>query len=175
LANVRIVSWNIKWGGQDRGPLIAKTLRECSPDVVVLSEYQPGVSDELLRLLKDAGLGHSHVTHPPSRRGGVAVVSRHPLEVQPTPAALVPFAWRQATVSIPALNIDVWGLYGPLQEEPYCRVALGEVLLLACRTGVRDVGSLDARSRTPSLTSSPQARQSRLGVVSHPELAGSSR
>ena len=116
---MHIVAWNIRWGGQDRVERIAQTFRDYSPDVIVLSEYQPKGSASLLAALAEQGFVHQAVTSPPERKGGVAIVSRHQLSPIALPTSLVPFNWRYLPVSVPELSIEIIGLYGPLQKEPY--------------------------------------------------------
>ncbi len=116
---MRILSWNIKWGGQSRIPAIAAAIRAHAPDVIVLTEYIPRASTPLIDALAASGNAHHVLSSPPPRFGGVAILSRHPLELRPPPATLAPFASRFVHCAIPEAGLSVVGLYGPLQKEPY--------------------------------------------------------
>jgi len=116
---MHVIAWNIRWGGQDRIDRIVETIHAHSPDLIVLSEYQPKASPSLLHALSKHGLAHQALSVPPGRTGGVAIVSRHELRVVAPPAVLAPFAWRYLPVAVPVFDVEVVGLYGPLQKEPH--------------------------------------------------------
>jgi exonuclease III len=116
---MRILNWNIKWGGQDRVRRISHAIRERKPDVVFLTEYQPRGSAPLLGELAAAGWVYQVLSSPPPRRGGVAIVSRMPVISKAPPTDLTPFAARYVGVTVPDAGIDVRGVYGLLEKEPY--------------------------------------------------------
>jgi exodeoxyribonuclease III len=116
---MRILSWNIKWGGQTRVPAIAAALRLHAPDIIALTEYMPRVSAPLVEALNASGYEYHALSSPPPRCGGVAILSRLPLELRPPTAPLEPFASRFVHCTIPTANVSVVGLYGLLQKEPY--------------------------------------------------------
>jgi endonuclease/exonuclease/phosphatase family metal-dependent hydrolase len=116
---MHILSWNIRYGGQDRLARIAAAIRQQDPDVVVLSEFQTVASKELLESLGDEGWCHQITTEPPSLRGGLAVVSKMPVLRCTQPASLAGYAFRYLPFEVPSATLDVRAIYAPLHREPY--------------------------------------------------------
>jgi exonuclease III len=114
---MHVIAWNIQWGGRNRLDRIAETLEAKSPDVIVLTEYQTAATAPLLDSLRHKRWLHQVLSSPPHRYGGVAIVSRHRLDVGKRPDPLASFAWRYLPVSVPAFGVEVVGLYGPLQKD----------------------------------------------------------
>lgn len=116
---MHILSWNIRYGGQDRRGRIAAAIRKQDPEVVVLSEFQTGASKELLEDLATDGWCHQITTEPPSRRGGLAVVSTVPVLRRSQPTALAGYAFRYLPFEVPSAMLEVRAIYAPLHREPY--------------------------------------------------------
>ena len=115
-----VVSWNIRFGGGDRLDAIAEDLIRRSPDIIVLGEHTTATTPPLLKQLGAAGWAHSAITEPPERLGGVAILSKHDLVVRPLPPGLESFGFRYQAVGIPALDLEVRGIYAPLKQNE-CR------------------------------------------------------
>ena len=112
-----IVSWNIQFGGRNRLTAIAEELIRRSPDIIVLGEHMTATTPPLLEQLGEAGWVHRAVTEPPERWGGVAVLSKHDLIVRPLPPGLESFGFRYQAVGVPALDLEVRGIYAPLENK----------------------------------------------------------
>ena len=128
---MKIVGFNIKCGGGQREETIVSALQAHAPDVIVLSEYQPGPSAVIVKRLEIAGWRHSALTDPGPRRGGVALFSKIPLERLPLPQELADFGHRYLTVALPELGLRVTGIYGPLWSEDYAAFWRGTLAVLA--------------------------------------------
>jgi exonuclease III len=113
-----VISWNIQWGGGSRLDAIASVLEDRSPDVIVLGEYVRGATEPLIKRLARSGWCYEALSDPPERRGGVAIVSRIPLEQRPTPEAMTE-RFRYIGVGVPAVGLELRGIYAPLQGDPY--------------------------------------------------------
>lgn len=116
---MHIVSWNIHYGGQGRLPQVAAAIRDQNPDVVILSEFQSIASQPLLLDLAAEGWRYQITTEPPSRRGGLAAISKVPVTRRPQPASLAQFAFRYLPFEIPSVALEVRAVYAPLHREPY--------------------------------------------------------
>ncbi|MEO7733554.1 MAG: endonuclease/exonuclease/phosphatase family protein [Kofleriaceae bacterium] len=116
---MKVLAWNVRWGGQDRASRIASAIERHAPDVVVLSEYQPVGSAPLLSLLHTAGWPYHVTTTPPPRRGGLAVLSRMPLQEQPRPSGLSPFDRHYMSIALPDQKVELRAVYGPLHKDPH--------------------------------------------------------
>ena len=114
-----VVSWNIRQGGGKRADSIAQELIGRSPDVLVLGEYMTGVSATLIEQLSAAGWTHHSIVEPPERLGGVAILSRAPVERVPVPIGLESLGFRYQAVRIPALDLELRAIYAPLHQDPY--------------------------------------------------------
>jgi endonuclease/exonuclease/phosphatase family metal-dependent hydrolase len=53
---LKLLSYNIRFGGESRGPLIASVIRECDPDIVILQEATN--PDIVKQIAADAGMPH---------------------------------------------------------------------------------------------------------------------
>lgn len=128
----RFVSFNVQWGGGDeptgtsRILAIARALERHEPDVVALTEYVPRISGGIIDRLGEAGYVSQALTTPRHPYGGVAILSRWPLESFVLPSDLTPFAHRVLPVRIPALSTTLVGLYAPYQQpaDEFWRVTL---------------------------------------------------
>lgn len=116
---MRILSWNIKWGGQNRVRPIGNAISERDPDVVVLTEYQPRGSAPLLGELAADGWRYHVLTSPAGRLGGVAIVSRLPLVPKPLPTSMEQFATRYVSALVLDAGVEIRGMYGLLKREPH--------------------------------------------------------
>jgi exonuclease III len=116
---MRIVSWNIWRGGRKRTDLIAAEFVRRAPDVVVLGEYMTGHSAALTSQLTAAGWKHHSLVEPPAHYGGVAVLSRHPLDQLSPGPGLEPFGFRYQAVAVPDLDLELRAIYAPLHNDPY--------------------------------------------------------
>lgn len=113
-----IIAWNIQWGGGSRLDAIESELVGRDPDVIVLGEYVRGASEPLIERLSTHGWRHQVIPNPPERRGGVCIVSRLPLEARSAPQGMGE-VYRYAAVGIPSANLEVRGVYAPLQGDPH--------------------------------------------------------
>ncbi|MBN1461442.1 MAG: endonuclease/exonuclease/phosphatase family protein [Armatimonadetes bacterium] len=113
-----IIAWNIQWGGKSRLDAIESELVARSPDVIVLGEYVRGATEPLIERLSIRGWVHHSIPDPPERRGGASIVSRLPLEVRSAPQGMGE-VYRYAAVGIPSANLELRGVYAPLQGDPY--------------------------------------------------------
>ena len=119
MGSVKIVSWNVQFGGgAKRTSGILEQLVRRSPDLIVLGEYQTKNSSRLLAGLRDSGWSEQATPQPPEGYGGVAIVSKRPLEVIPPPPALSALEYRFLSVGVPSLGLSVKGVYGPLEGGP---------------------------------------------------------
>lgn len=87
---MRIVAWNIRWGGNDR-PAIARAVAAPNPDVAILTEYRPaGRRGDLVAEFKQLGWCHHLLVHETAmvdfdlgrkpKMNGILAVSRVPIE-----------------------------------------------------------------------------------------------
>lgn len=113
-----IIAWNIQWGGKSRLDAIESVLVDRAADIIVLGEYVRGATEPLIERLSCGGWTHHVVPDPPAKRGGVAIVSRVPLETRPSPQGMSE-TYRYAAVGIPSVNLELRGVYAPLQGDPY--------------------------------------------------------
>lgn len=116
---MKIVAWNVWWGGGVRSGSIAAELISRNPDVIVLSEYQPFASASLLVALAAEGWTEHALTTPPGRYGGVAVLAKTRIESLPVTEPLKPFEHRYVSVSLPSHNMEVRAVYAPLHKDPF--------------------------------------------------------
>lgn len=126
---MRIVEWNIqhgggawtKGGGEGRGQKVARQLLSYDADILVLNEYMAEASAPLIAHLGDRGYPHVFIPSEPSRRGGVAVLSRVEVERASLPSALAdPNVERHVIrVRVPSLDCTLWAAYGPIRDYAY--------------------------------------------------------
>jgi exodeoxyribonuclease III len=83
---MRLLSWNIQHGGGNRIPRIVEEVAAYDPDVVAVTEYRAAPGTALCAAMKDRGLPFCETTNPPGSRNGVAVFSRSPIHLKPSPA-----------------------------------------------------------------------------------------
>jgi exonuclease III len=102
---MRIVGWNIRAGGGERVPAIARQLARWAPDVVALSEFRATPPSAALAAALDAqGLAHQLTTADPARPGlnALLLASRWPLRrVRLRRAPVEPCRWLVAVVAAP--------------------------------------------------------------------------
>src|SRR5262245_619620 len=103
---MRIVGWNIRAGGGQRGEAIAAQLRRFTPDVVALSEFRATPpSAALAGALVDLGLRHQFTTAESTSPSAncLLVASRWPLErIREHRAPSEPGRWLLARVGAPS-------------------------------------------------------------------------
>jgi len=117
---VKIASWNIQGGGGSRLRAIADELIRTDADVYVIGEYMCGRSESLLTRLADAGWSHTLLPSPPRGYGGVAVVSRLPMEAIDSSIEMGDqAAYRHIALRLPSTGLQVRAVYGPLHKQPY--------------------------------------------------------
>ena len=152
-----IIAWNIQGGGGSRMNDIESELIRRQPDVIVLGEYVHGRSERLINNLSVAGWIHHVIPNPPKSRGGVAIVSRLPLEPRTAPTTMSE-SFRYAAVGIPCIGLELRGIYAPLNDDPYHDFwnALLDSLSAESEKQVLLLGDLNAalpKIDTPSTTS----------------------
>lgn len=87
---MRVVAWNIRWGGKDRHA-IARAVAALKPDVAVLTEYRPaGRRGDLVKEFEALGWRHHLLVHETAmtdldlgrkpKMNGILAVSRVPIE-----------------------------------------------------------------------------------------------
>jgi exodeoxyribonuclease-3 len=78
---IRIATWNVN-SIKARLPRVVEWLAEAAPDVVLLQELK--CMDEAFPRLEIEGLGYAVETHGQKTYNGVAILSKHPIEVLQT-------------------------------------------------------------------------------------------
>ncbi len=143
---MKVIGWNIRWGGGARCGQISETLVNLDADVIVLSEYQPGTSAPLIASLGDAGWTHQVLSTPPHRYGGAAVLSKTPVSSQPLPPSMLGFEHRYLSVAVPEHHVELRAVYAPLQKDPYAAFwsAMLADLKSAADQAVLVIGDLNA-------------------------------
>lgn len=116
---MKIIAWNIQWGGGVRCGDIAATLIGLDADVIVLSEYQPDASAPLVASLGEAGWMHQVLSSPPLKYGGAAVLSKTPVSAQPLSRSMAGFEHRYLSVAAPEHHVELRAVYAPLHKDPY--------------------------------------------------------
>jgi exodeoxyribonuclease-3 len=119
MAQLRVLSWNIRHGGGARTESIARAIAAHAPDVAVLIEFRTIPGRELRRLLKAAGYRHAVEAPLEPRQNGVAIVSRTKLVESERlgPSAVPKHRWLE--VEVPRHKISIAAFYGPLEDVPY--------------------------------------------------------
>jgi exonuclease III len=80
-AEMRMLSWNIKWGGCERVPAILDRIGGHRPEIAIITEYKQDSSGTALTTgLHALGLSHIRESGPAAGRLGVLIASRHPLQ-----------------------------------------------------------------------------------------------
>jgi exodeoxyribonuclease III len=110
---VKILSWNIRHGGGTRRRAIVDTIVGHEPDVVVLTEYQPGPGVQLCDDLRRNGWTHVETTTPAHRYNGVMVASRVPMTRRTPSADVANVAERWLEVEFPKQDFALAGVYLP--------------------------------------------------------------
>jgi exodeoxyribonuclease-3 len=113
---VRVLAWNILRGGRARSDRIVAAIRAHAPDVIVLSEYQAVGSARIIESLRASEWPHLVATSQSSREGGLAVLSATSLEARARPRALRDLARHYLAVRVPAHDLEVRAIYGPLRR-----------------------------------------------------------
>lgn len=117
--SLRVIAWNIRSGGGERGRSIADAIAKHEADVAILIEYRPKGSAQLLNQLQGLGYPHAVLSKPVPKIGGVAIVSRRPIVEEPCVSESDPFASRIMIARVPDADLVVCGLYGPLESEAF--------------------------------------------------------
>lgn len=115
---MKIVSWNIRLGGGSRIDAVADRLIRSNGDILIIGEYMKKASEPLIKKLSLAGWPYSVLPDTPDRRGGVAVLSREPIERLRTPAAMSE-GYRYISVAAPLAGLELRAVYAPLQNDPF--------------------------------------------------------
>jgi exonuclease III len=111
---MKLVAWNIRHGGGNHRDL-ATALSAHDADVFVLGEHRTQKTALLIDHLRLFGWSHVAASSTDGEDNGVAVVSRMPVEVRPSPFGESPFcAWG---VEVVVNNITVIGIYAPLERS----------------------------------------------------------
>ena len=115
--SVRLLTWNVRFGGRKKRRQIVDAISAVNADIVALSEWLPGrdsVGDELDELLDRAGYNHVVIPPaPPAGDYGAAIASRwpvHPLSAGP-PA--MEHRWAHGAVETPEGRLEVAAVYVP--------------------------------------------------------------
>jgi exonuclease III len=122
---VTLLVWNIQNGGGIRLPRIVEEVSAYDPDVVALTEFraEPGVA--LRAAMKDRGLPYCETTNPTGNRNGIAVFSRAPIRLKPSPAP-PESQFRWLDIDLPAYGFGIGVLHimaaGSSTKSP-CTVA----------------------------------------------------
>ncbi len=116
---MKVLAWNVRWGGQDRAARIVDAIADHAPAVVVLSEYQPLGSAPILAALHAKGWSHSVANAPPPRRGGLAIMSRSPIHLSARSHGLTAFARHYLAAFLPEYGVELRAVYGPLHNDPH--------------------------------------------------------
>lgn len=120
LPSLKIVSWNIRWGGKDRLASILAALQQHMPGVVVLSEVTGDESGgALVAGLERMGLFTCTPLPPPGRHLGVLIAAREPCRTV-TPIATADLkSWH--VIAAEFAELTVFGIYLPWDDRkaPY--------------------------------------------------------
>lgn len=77
---MRILEWNIRWGGGERMSQVLSAIETHEPDIAILSEYKAGASGiALVQGLQRQGLINSVASISSRGKLGVLIASRHDL------------------------------------------------------------------------------------------------
>jgi exonuclease III len=150
---MRLIAWNIRVGGGPRSVAIFDAIAAHKPDVVVIGEYRPVASAALIAALIRQGLTHAVDPLPPPRYGGVAVLSRFPIERLALSDALPP--WRYIPVQVQ--DVEIHAAYAPNLDgthEAYWR-AVREGLARDVARPVLFVGDLNTGETGKDAPASP--------------------
>lgn len=114
---MQLLNWNISHGGGRRRRAILKSACSYDADVIVLTEYR--AAPDFLRAFACRGYAHQHTSDPPSRSNGIAVLSRTPIEVVPTTAA-VPTTPRGRWLEVRITDLELYliAIYLPGKTSP---------------------------------------------------------
>lgn len=112
----RIATWNIRWGGLAGPDRITEEIVRANPDLLVITEYQRGVSDALLARLHASGWTEQVNSAPVGRGGGVAIVSKTPFSESGKGMVAVPTGISSRVQAVRWRGLDMLGVYAPLGE-----------------------------------------------------------
>jgi exonuclease III len=79
MSHVRLAVWNIRQGGGQRIPGIARALEAIDADICVLCEFTRPMGAALTSALRERGYRHALHTTPESTWGGVLIAARTPI------------------------------------------------------------------------------------------------
>lgn len=172
---MHVIAWNIWHGGGRRSSAIADELVRRNADVFVLGEYQRGRTEPLIALLGAAGWEHVSLTDPPGKYGGLAIVSKIPLEPRAVTSDFGTEEFRYQTVVLRGTDLEICGVYGPLTNDPYQAFwdAMVEDLRVASERPVLVVGDFNSGARgvdSPAPTLFCSQNFARLGSCGYVDL-----
>lgn len=124
------MTWNIlHGGGATRMPLIALTVLDAAPDVVALTEFRSTVGGQIAGVLADHGYVHQLSTNLSTKRNGIFMASRFPLERSRNagPGDLWSGRWLEATC--PALGVRIATVHVPDDTRPGDKAAYWQFLI----------------------------------------------
>ena len=151
---MKVLAWNVRWGGQDRASRIVDAIADHAPAVVVLSEYQPLGSAPILSALRAKGWSYFVANTPPPRRGGLAIMSQSPIEARARSHGVTAFARHYLPAFLPEYGVELRAVYGPLHNDPHDQFWT-EVLADLRSEAHRDVLVIGDFNSGASLTDSP--------------------
>ena len=78
---MKFLTWNIRWGGENRVDAILAALLEHNADVIVLTEFRQNTAGAKIRAgLSEAGWPHQTESDVPSRQLGIFIGSKTPID-----------------------------------------------------------------------------------------------
>lgn len=117
MSTVRLVSWNIRFGGRRKRPQIASALSACGADIVALGEWLPGpdtLGHRMDMALAEEGYVHQAIpASPPSGDFGAMLASRWPLTMISGGPPELDHRWAHASVETPDGPLRVIAVYVP--------------------------------------------------------------
>lgn len=112
---MRIATWNIRAGGGKRIELIAQTIIEASPDILVLTEYRHTPGRRLLDLISNQSY-QIIAGEPDGAQNCTCVLSRFPLKSLHTKHSPVSLH-RWVAFHIPEPGLNILGVHVPNQSK----------------------------------------------------------
>lgn len=114
---IRLLTWNIRFGGRKKRAEILEAITQIRPDVIAFSEWLPGPDSqthELDVLLTQAGFPH-HVMPgaPPPGDYGSMLASRWPMEPLSTGPTGMNHRWAHGGVQTPEGDLEMIAVYVP--------------------------------------------------------------
>lgn len=111
--SMRVLNWNIKQGGGSRIPGVCGHIREISPDLLALTEFQTQNEPSLRAVLTQLGYGFIATSNPKRGQNGLLIASR--LEFDSTADQYAPDTDRERwlAVRINDLELDILVVHIP--------------------------------------------------------------